>query len=76
MWIRIQFFSLMLIWIWILLLIRVIGICDHWSTDPLWLRFFSLHASIVSVHGSILSLLNFNLMRIRIPDLDQRFPLM
>jgi hypothetical protein len=35
--------------------IKVMRICDHLSTDPPSL-IVSLHASIVNVHGSILSL--------------------
>jgi hypothetical protein len=40
----------------ILLLIRVIGICDHWSKDPPWLNFEPPDLPIVSVHGSVMSL--------------------
>ncbi len=36
----------------ILLLTKVIRICDHWSTDPPRIHFeLSLHASIASIHG-------------------------
>jgi hypothetical protein len=35
----------------ILLFIKVIKICDHWSTEPPEGSVVTLHASIVSVHG-------------------------
>jgi hypothetical protein len=47
--IRIQFFDLMQIWI--LLLIKLMGICDYWSVDPPGPH-LSLQASIVSIHGT------------------------
>jgi hypothetical protein len=49
----------------ILLLIKVMQICNHWSLDPQG-SILSIHASIVSVHGSPrlhfepLKLLNFD----------------
>jgi hypothetical protein len=48
--IRIRLFTLMGIWIWILLLNKVMRISDHWSKDPPWLD-FEHYASVVSVHG-------------------------
>jgi hypothetical protein len=57
--------------IWLLLLMKVMGICDHWSTDPPGLH-LSLPASIVSVHGPTrlyfepLKLLKFYFIRIPI----------
>jgi hypothetical protein len=45
---RIQLFTLMWIQIRILLFIKVMQICDSWSTDPRGL-IVNLHASIVSV---------------------------
>ncbi len=43
----------------ILLLIKVMRICDHWSTDR---PFLSLHASILSIHG--LSWLHFEPLKL------------
>ncbi len=40
--IQIRLFSLMRIWIWILFLVKVLRICDYWSTDPQVLHFKSL----------------------------------
>jgi hypothetical protein len=37
--IRIQLYTVMRIFIRILLLIKVMGICEHWSTDPPGLNF-------------------------------------
>jgi hypothetical protein len=34
-----------------LLIIKVMRICDHWSTDPFNGSILSLYASIVSVQG-------------------------
>ncbi len=47
-WIRIRLFTL--IRIRIPILIKVMPICDHWSTDPPWLH-FTPHASVVSIQG-------------------------
>jgi hypothetical protein len=55
MLIQIRPFTFILIRI---LMIKLMQICDHWSTDTPRLYFISSrHSSIVSVHGSILSLL-------------------
>jgi hypothetical protein len=42
--------------VWILLLIKVMRICDPNGLQTLKRSILSLHASTVSVHGSILSL--------------------
>jgi hypothetical protein len=62
------------IWVCILLLIKVMRICDHWSTD-LHISILSLYASNVIVHGTpwlhfeplkLLNIAFFALLRIRI----------
>jgi hypothetical protein len=63
--VRIKLFTLIRIQIRILLLIKGMRICEHWSTEPRRLH-LGLQDSIVSVHGSPrlhfepLKLLNFD----------------